>query len=97
MLLKIKNKYSFFHFILSLKKGFPAFLSLVSCILCLASSFAQTIDSTSYSQYKFIKKELNKIENDSSSLTFFYEKLYQLEQTKKGRVNVVHIGDSHIQ
>jgi lysophospholipase L1-like esterase len=41
--------------------------------------------------------DLNKINNDSSSLSFLYEKLYQLEKTKQGRVNIVHIGDSHIQ
>jgi len=58
---------------------------------------SQTIDSTAYSQYKFINRNLNKIENDSVSLNSFYEKLYQLEKTKKGRVNIVHIGDSHIQ
>jgi lysophospholipase L1-like esterase len=73
------------------------FLLIVTIALSHFSSISQTIDSTAYSQYKFIKKELNKIDNDSTSLTFFYEKLYQLEQTKQGRVNIVHIGDSHIQ
>jgi len=58
---------------------------------------AQTLDSASYKLYKFIRTDLNKIENDSSSLAFVYEKLYQLETTKQGRVNIVHIGDSHIQ
>ena len=58
---------------------------------------AQTLDSTSYAAYTFIKKNLNKIENDSAALSLFYEKLYQLNQTKTGRVNIVHIGDSHIQ
>lgn len=59
--------------------------------------FSQTIDSTAYTQYKFINRDLNKIENDSVSLGSFYEKLYQLEKTKKGRINIIHIGDSHIQ
>lgn len=58
---------------------------------------AQTLDSNAYAAYKFIKKNLNKIENDSTSLSLFYEKLYQLNHTKTGRVNIVHIGDSHIQ
>ncbi|MBA3971100.1 MAG: hypothetical protein H0X46_02980 [Bacteroidetes bacterium] len=40
---------------------------------------------------------MNVISNDSSSLSFFYEKLYQLEQKKLTRVNIAHIGDSHIQ
>lgn len=58
---------------------------------------AQTIDSTAYIQYKFINRSINKIENDSTSLSSFYEKLYQLEKTEKGRVNIIHMGDSHIQ
>lgn len=70
-------------------------------ILCSALSFlnmsAQTLDSASYSMYKFIKTDKNKIENDSSALSLFYEKLAQLQQLKTGRVNIVHIGDSHIQ
>ncbi len=58
---------------------------------------AQTIDSTSYKQHKFINGSINKIENDSTSLSVFYEKLYRLQSTKKGRINIAHIGDSHIQ
>lgn len=38
----------------------------------------------------------NDIQNTTSIRTFF-EKLYQLEQTKQGKINIVHIGDSHIQ
>ena len=34
---------------------------------------------------------------NTSSLKLFYEKLYLLEQQKAGKVNIVHIGDSHIQ
>ncbi|MCW3101996.1 MAG: hypothetical protein JWO09_436 [Bacteroidetes bacterium] len=74
------------------------------CVVAIAAliafafhSKAQTVDSASYKLYKFIRTDLNKIENDSSSLAFVYEKLYQLETTKQGRVNIVHIGDSHIQ
>ena len=58
---------------------------------------AQTLDSAAYKQYAFIKKNSNRIENDSVSLTSFYEKLYLLEQNKNSRVNIIHIGDSHIQ
>jgi LysM repeat protein/lysophospholipase L1-like esterase len=32
-----------------------------------------------------------------SAVTAFYEKLYQLEQMKSKKINIVHIGDSHIQ
>ena len=58
---------------------------------------AQTIDSSAYAAFKFIKQKQNKIENDSTALSHFYEKLYQLSLTETGRINIVHIGDSHIQ
>ena len=38
----------------------------------------------------------NDVQNATAIRTFF-EKLYQLEQTKQGKINIVHIGDSHIQ
>ncbi|MFY9308113.1 MAG: GDSL-type esterase/lipase family protein [Bacteroidia bacterium] len=57
----------------------------------------QTTDSLSYRQYPFIKGELNRIENDSIAMRFFYKKMYELQDSKKGRVDIVHIGDSHIQ
>ena len=34
---------------------------------------------------------------NTSSLKLFYEKLYLMEQQKAGHINIVHIGDSHIQ
>lgn len=33
---------------------------------------------------------------NTSALNLFFEKLYQVEQEKKGQINIVHIGDSHI-
>lgn len=38
----------------------------------------------------------NDIHNPNALLAF-YEKMYQLEQSKSGKINIVHIGDSHIQ
>ena len=38
----------------------------------------------------------NDIHNPNALLSF-YEKMYQLEQSKSGKINIVHIGDSHIQ
>ncbi|MCL9769795.1 GDSL-type esterase/lipase family protein [Flavobacterium sp. HXWNR69] len=38
----------------------------------------------------------NDIHNPNAIIAF-YEKLYQLEQSKSGKINIVHIGDSHIQ
>lgn len=77
---------------------FRTIISFVFCLLTFAFvSSAQTLDSTSYKQYKFINTNINKIENDSTSLSDFYEKLYQLQTSQKGRLNIAHIGDSHIQ
>ncbi len=38
----------------------------------------------------------NDVQN-ATAISAFFEKLYQLEQTKQGKINIVHIGDSHIQ
>jgi len=77
----------------TIKLGIVIFCNLLFSI----KGSSQTIDSTVYMQYLFINKSINKIENDSTSLISVYEKLYALEQKKKGRVNIVHMGDSHIQ
>lgn len=37
------------------------------------------------------------IVTNASALKLLFQKMYQLEQEKKGKVNIVHIGDSHIQ
>lgn len=58
---------------------------------------AQPADSLSIEKYPFISEAKNKIENDSSSLTSFYEKLALREQNQINRVTITHIGDSHIQ
>ena len=82
-----------------MKNKFSILLLLfLSCALMKwDKSIAQTVDSSAYKQYTFIKKEINRIENDSTSMLSFYEKLYLLEQKKIARVNIAHIGDSHIQ
>ncbi len=59
--------------------------------------FAQdTIRAESETKYNFIKDQQNEIAN-SAMLSVFFEKLYQLKKKNKGTVNIVHIGDSHIQ
>src|SRR5258706_2352406 len=59
--------------------------------------FAQdTIRAESETKYNFIKDQQNEIAN-SATLSVFFEKLYQLKKKNKGTVNIVHIGDSHIQ
>jgi lysophospholipase L1-like esterase len=55
-----------------------------------------TVNVVSLEKYTFIDWGNNQIVN-SPTLSAFFEKLYQLKKTKKGVVNIVHIGDSHIQ
>jgi hypothetical protein len=80
-----------------LRKASVSLLIVVALITFSFSIQAQTVDSTAYTVFKFIRRDLNKVQNDSSSLAFVYEKLYALETAKQGRVNIAHIGDSHIQ
>jgi hypothetical protein len=63
-------------------------------------SFAQE-ESTNWEysrnkKYMFINYENNKI-NNVKSLTPLFKKLQKIKKTKKGQLNIVHIGDSHIQ
>lgn len=74
---------------------------LICCsgIFCAAAMFpdahAQRVDFT-YKTYGLEVDADNVIQN-VSYLDDFYEKLYQLRLTNHGKVNIVHIGDSHIQ
>jgi len=76
---------------------------LISLFIFLISHLASSqkvvdfnLDSA-LKKYTFIKADSGKLHNDSIALASFYEKLYQLKTTGKGKVNVAHIGDSHIQ
>ncbi len=50
-------------------------------------------------EYPFINLNRNEIlyAGDTNALNSFYEKLYDLVVTKTGKVNVMHIGGSHVQ
>jgi LysM repeat protein len=77
--------------------------SILGLLFFLTSSvFAQEVDSTfvvidstivDSVEVKFYKNDIQ----NTSALVAFYERLYQLEQTKQGNLNIIHIGDSHIQ
>lgn len=56
------------------------------------SIFAKEVEA----DFTEIDVATNSIGN-SVMLTTFYDKLYQLETQKKGKINIVHIGDSHVQ
>lgn len=47
--------------------------------------------------YPFIRRELNQIDNHTRGLRHFYTQLERLERGDIRTVNIVHIGDSHIQ
>jgi lysophospholipase L1-like esterase len=46
--------------------------------------------------YNLVKDEVNVIQN-AAHLDDFFEKLQQLKATGRSKINIVHIGDSHIQ
>lgn len=48
-------------------------------------------------KYPFIKTSLNKIDGNLNSLHLFFEQLQYLEHGNFIRINIVHIGDSHLQ
>jgi len=50
----------------------------------------------SLSSYSFVKLKADSVSN-ATYLSDFYSKLEKLEQDKSGVLNIVHIGDSHIQ
>ncbi|MCC7232820.1 MAG: hypothetical protein IT242_07750 [Bacteroidia bacterium] len=54
------------------------------------------LDPVLKKKYPFIKVDSAHLQNDSA-LAVFFRKLDSLNSSNQGRVNVVHIGDSHIQ
>lgn len=54
-------------------------------------------DSDTNMSYPFLRSDINKVDNYSRGLKHFYEQLCLLEEGRKRTVNIVHIGDSHIQ
>lgn len=70
---------------------------LMGCLLLQwVSIAAQPMTGLNARSYTLVKDEANVIQN-ASHLDDFFEKLVQLKMTGKGKVNIVHIGDSHIQ
>ncbi len=76
------------------EKGSLLLVLIVFWSNCLFSQ--DTVHVNLETHYDFIKEQTNEIVN-SSALSGFFEKLYQLNKTNKGTINIVHIGDSHIQ
>jgi lysophospholipase L1-like esterase len=67
---------------------------LLSLLLTPVTSYGQ--DSLLRAKYPPIREDDNVLQN-SSYLDPFFEKLLNLKNAKPGIVNIIHIGDSHIQ
>jgi lysophospholipase L1-like esterase len=79
-------------------KGILGALTLCTILLLQGDCYAQNSGYVNFSIKKlsFIHPERNEIINSSSLDSFFY-KLYKLKAQNTGRVNILQIGDSHIQ
>jgi len=69
-----------------LKKMF--FILTLFCLALASRSFSQVLQLDELEQYPIKNAPL---------LQPFFEKLIKLEENKEGKINIVHIGDSHIQ
>jgi len=67
------------------------------CLFILFLSFPHMLFYSSAKEGKDIKDNKDNVFANQELLTPIFEKLYNLEKDKKGKINIVHIGDSHIQ
>lgn len=79
-----------------------SFLFLLLCLNAAAQtdSTEVEIDSVFTDMIDIDTTEIvtgDNIITNTSALKLVFQKLYQLEKEKKGQINIVHIGDSHIQ
>lgn len=81
-------------------------LQILFLMLAGFTAFAQTdsteviIDSVFVDMVEIDTTQIvvgNNIITNTSALRLLFEKMYGLEQEKKGKINIVHVGDSHIQ
>jgi lysophospholipase L1-like esterase len=74
----------------------PAWKWFVPLVFLCTSLSGQATVEFSYKTYGLERDEDNQIQN-AAHLDDFFEELLQLKVTGKGKVSIVHIGDSHIQ
>jgi len=75
------------------------FLIIIISLISFCNYAQGTNDKWNYNnknKYIFIDYQNNKINNDYL-LGPFFKKLQKLKKRKKGQLNIIHIGDSHIQ
>jgi len=77
--------------------GFKRILLLTVLWLSTQNSFGQTVAIPELMKnYPFVKEKVNVISN-SGHLAGLMEKLYDLKKNGKRTINILHIGDSHLQ
>jgi lysophospholipase L1-like esterase len=72
------------------------FVIAIALLCVVNASFGQHMISTEYKSFGLAIDSLNVIQN-RQHLDEFYERLYQLKKHPSEKVNIIHIGDSHIQ
>lgn len=71
---------------------------LIFLFVVLLPVRAQLFELDTLPQFDFIRYDLNKLSvKDTSTLGAFFDKMWTFESTQKGKVKILHIGDSHIQ
>lgn len=84
------------------KTAWLILLITLSCYVSVAQNMDDNVNDLSEFEIRFKMQELDFLKPDSvavfyDSLSKFYSKLSALKNEGKGVVNVVHIGDSHVQ
>jgi hypothetical protein len=76
------------------------FLLIAICLPLHAQRTKADIHTVEIPNYRFMDYSHNKIQvpgNDSARLNQFFQKMDTLIEAGKGRINIVHIGGSHVQ
>ena len=82
-----------------MQKRYLILFVVIFCFNNVKCSQQNPLDSSEYTEYKFIKSEKNKIEipGDSACLNNFFNKIRKFKDTNEGNINILHIGGSHVQ
>jgi len=77
-------------------KAYLGLFLFAAMLLPVCCAYAQSPPEVNARTYTLVNPDENVIQN-AGHLDDLFEKLIQLKSTGKGKVNIVHIGDSHIQ
>ncbi|MBK5270999.1 MAG: hypothetical protein JJE22_08300, partial [Bacteroidia bacterium] len=77
-------------------KFLPCIIAVQFFSLTVCAQVIPVDDNALAKKYPFVSAIFNRILNNNQ-LDSFYQKLYDLKKSGSGIVNIVHIGDSHIQ